>query len=277
MNIIYIKQYTKVKVNKRDTEMALTAKLADIIGENVDNIEHCMINTSEIDGLNAGGSILLVSNKTKSKYIAVSIGASTKDIWCITDDGKDGTYSFEYVLQIDKKVFKDKSVYEALDESRNNKELLEALRMIGTVANNARFDGVLSGNYGEINDDNNNYKGILVVDYINSKTDKDIELEVIGRKGKLHLLQIVPVLKDEMEVVKLFEDPVMTEIIALAMCKDKKGTFNNRKKVFNFAAVLPLDDFTKEDCDKIGASIDKDGKFVITNRTQVENYLDHKF
>ena len=278
MNIIYIKQAVKAKVNKKDTQSALLKTIADVLKEDTNTLEHCVINTSDIDGVEAGGSILLVANQKLNKYVAMSLGASTKDVLCVTDDGLDATYSFEYVLHIDKKVTNGKHVNELLEESKTNSELHEALKMVGSIADKARFDGVLSGNYGELAvDDSSRYKGILIVDYRNFDAHCDIETEVLGRKGKLHLLQIVPTLSDEIDIVKLFEDPAMTEIVAMSMCKNGLGTFSNRKKKFNFSNVLPMEGFTEDDCKNIGASIDKDNNFVITTKEQVEKFLELKF
>lgn len=277
MNIIYIKQAVKVKVNKRDTEKAILTKISDIIGEDKDNIEYVTINTGEIPGIQGGSHVMLVSDKKLSKYVAISLGASSKDILCVTDDGEDSNYSFEYVLHIDKKITNEKRVTELLDEIETNKDLYEALKMIGSISTHARFETSLSGNYGKLPKEYvERYSGLIVVDCLD-KNKQDINIEVLGRKGKLHLLQLVPVIESEMEIVEYLDDQVLNELIALAMIKNKKGVFTNRKKSFNFATVLPIDSLSEQDFKSLNIPLDKNNKPVITKLNEVKTYIENNF
>lgn len=277
MNIIYIKQALKVKCNKRDTEKAIVKELTNIFETTEDNIEVTVLNTNSIEGIAAGGSVLLACTTDLEKYAIISIGASTKDIQCITDDVKDAIYSFEYVLTVDKKVFKGKGAVEAVKDINTNDELSEALRMMGMVANTAKYDTLLSGRYGAVEDkadcDRNKYSGILITDFTSSN-DEDINIEVTGRRGKLHLLRIVPILSEEMKVIKYLQDSVMTDLIALAMVKDNKGSFDCRHGKFNFASVLPV---TEDTASALNIEADTDGKAIIDTFDKFESFMNYKF
>jgi hypothetical protein len=277
MNIIYIKQAVKTKVNKRDTVKAVESKLAEMLGEKEGTkLKTAIINTSEIPNVQGGGSVLLASNESETKFIAISIGASTKDILCVTDDGKESNYSFEYAMLIDKKVFNGISIDNVLDNIEDNQDLLEALTIIGSIATNGRYAGLISGNYGEVNDTDTKcrYHGVSFIDYKNTETMNDIETEVLGRKGKLHLLQVVPLLQNELDVLRYLDDSAMTEVISLNMVKDNKATFNNRKKSFNFINIFNKEHITDAVIEELGLKKDKSGELNITKETEVAKLVD---
>lgn len=287
MNIIFIKQAIKVKVGKRDTEKALNTTLEKIFDTTSDNIETAVFNTSNVNGVEAGASVLVASTKNLEKYAILSLGASTKDIWCITDskkdmerfadDGTETTYCFEYAMTVDKEIFNGTHVADTLTEAETNIKLHEALKIMGIIANSARYDTLISGRYGQaMGDTQNIYSGLAVVDYFD-KDGKDIDVEVRGRKGKLHLLRIVPLLSDEFDIVKFIDDFAMTELVALAMTKDNKGDFSDRKDKFNFSPVLPVDTLTESDIKTLGFELDEDRKPVITTKQQVSDFLDIKY
>lgn len=271
MSIIYIKQAIKTKVNKKDTEKAVIKNIASILGTN--DVEYTTIKTGDIDKVMAGSNIILASDKKLTKYVAISCGTSTKDIDCLTDDGTQVTYHFEYALMIDKKVCNGKRVSELMEEAKVNKDLAEALNMVGFISTNARYDTLISGQHGRLNREDNRFKGLLVLDFTDAN-GKDIEFDVIGRKGKLHLMRLVPALKDEIDVIGYIEDPVMTEICTLGMIKDGKGNFSNRKKGFNFGNVLPVDKIDDAMCEKLGLHKDSKGKILISNLKDIENYME---
>ena len=271
MSIIYIKQALKTKVNRKDTEKAIVKNIASVLG--TDDIEYVTIKTDDIDKVKAGSHLILASDTGLTKYVAISCGTSTKDIECLTDDGEQVTYHFEYVLMIDKKVCNGKRVNELMEEAKTNKDLAEALNMAGFIATNARYDTLISGQYGKLNKTNNRYNGLLVIDYTD-ENGKDIEFDVVGRKGKLHLMRLVPALQDEIDVIGYIEDPVMTEICTVGMIKDNKGIFSNRKKPFNFANVLPVDKIDDTLCEKLGLRRDSKGNILISNLKDLESYME---
>lgn len=277
MNIIFIKQAVKVKANKRDTELALKDTLETIFDTTLDNIETATFSTSNVNGIEAGASIMVASTKDLEKYAILSIGAGTKDIWCITDKGTENTYCFEYAMSVDKKVFNCAHVADTLKEAETNSKLSEALKMMGIIANSARYDTLISGRYGQaMGDSQNIYSGLAVVDYFD-KDGNDIDVEVRGRKGKMHLLRIVPLLENEFEIVKYIDDFTMTELVALAMVKDAKGDFSSRTDKFNFSPVLPVDTLTDEEIKTIGLNRDADGNLVIETKQQVDSFLNIKY
>ena len=67
MNIIFVKQAIKVKVNKRDTERALKEALESVFDTTLDNIETAIFNTNSINGIEAGASIIVASTKDLEK------------------------------------------------------------------------------------------------------------------------------------------------------------------------------------------------------------------
>lgn len=271
MSIIYIKQAIKTKVNRKDTEKAIVKNIASVLG--TDEVEYVTIKTGDIDKVMSGSNIILASDKKLSKYVAISCGTSTKDIDCLTDDGEQVTYHFEYALMIDKKVCNGKKVTELVEEAKTNKDLAEALNIVGFISTNARYDTLISGQYGRLNREDNRFNGLLVIDFTD-ENGKDIEFDVVGRKGKLHLMRLVPALKDEIDVIGYIEDPVMTEICTLGMIKDNKGTFSNRKKPFNFANVLPVDKIDNTVCEKLGLRRDSKGNILISNLKDIESYME---
>lgn len=287
MNIIFIKQAIKVKPSKRDTENALSKVLEKIFDTTADNIEKAVFNTSNINGVEAGASIIVASTKDLEKYAILSLGASTKDIWCITDskedmsrindNGVDTTYCFEYAMTVDKNIFNGVHVEDTLKESEVNGKLNEALKIMGIIANSARYDTLISGRYGQaIGDTQNIYSGLTVVDYFD-KDGKDINVEVKGRKGTLHMLRVVPLLSDEFDIVKFIDDFAMTELVSLYMIRDNKGDFTNRTDKFNFSPVLPIESLTGDDIKKLGFDVDSDGKPIITLKQHVSEFLDFKY
>lgn len=287
MNIIFIKQAIKVKVNKRDTERALKEALESVFDTTLDNIETTILNTSNINGIEAGASIIVASTKDLEKYAILSLGASTKDIWCITDsnedisriedNGKETTYCFEYVMTVDKEIFKGIHVEDTLKEIETNGKLCEAIKMMGIIANTARYDTLISGRYGQaMGTTSNIYSGLSVVDYLD-KDSNDINVSMIGRKGRLHLLRVIPLLTDEFEVVKYIDDLTMTELASLAMIRDNKGNFSDRTDKFNFSAVLPVETLSEDEIEKLGFEVDDNGKPVITKACQVRDFMDMKY
>ena len=277
MNIIFIKQALKVKTNKRDIEKALKETLTKVFDTSSDNIETAVFNTSNINGIEAGASILVASTKDLEKYAILSVGASTKDIWCITDNAGDRTYCFEYAMSVDKSVFNGINVKDTLEEIKTNKKLFEAVKMMGIIANSARYDTLISGRYGQaMGTDESIYSGLSVVDYLD-KDNNDIDTEVIGRKGQMHLLRIVPLLKDEFEVIKYLDDFTMTELSSLAMIKDNKGDFSDRTEKFNFSPILPVENLTDDEINKLSLDIDNSGKVIITNASQVDAFMELKY
>ncbi len=277
MNIIFIKQALKVKTNKRDIEKALKGTLTKIFNTTSDNIETAVFNTSNINGIEAGASILVASTKDLERYAILSVGASTKDIWCITDNAGDRTYCFEYAMSVDKGVFNGVNVNDTLEEIKTNKKLFEAVKMMGIIANSARYDTLISGRYGQaMGTDESIYSGLSVVDYLD-KDNNDIDTEVIGRKGQMHLLRIVPLLKDEFEVIKYLDDFTMTELSSLAMIKDNKGDFADRTEKFNFSPILPVESLTDDEINKLGLDVDNNGKAIITNASQVDAFMELKY
>ena len=277
MNIIFIKQAVKVKANKRDTEVALKSTLETIFDTTLDNIETAVFSTSNVNGIEAGASIMVASTKDLEKYAVLSVGAGTKDIWCITDKGTENTYCFEYAMTVDKEVFNGVHVADTLKEAEVNEKLHEALKIMGIIANSARYDTLISGRYGQaMGDSQNIYSGLAVVDYFD-KDGNDIDVDVIGRKGKMHLLRIVPLLGDEFEIVKYIDDFTMTELVALAMIKDTKGDFSSRTDKFNFSPVLPVETLTEDDIKTLGFEVDDNGNPVITLKQQVDSFLNFKY
>lgn len=277
MNIIFIKQALKVKTNKRDIEKALKGTLIKIFNTTSDNIETAVFNTSNINGIEAGASILVASTKDLEKYAILSVGASTKDIWCITDNAGDKTYCFEYAMSVDKSVFNGVNVNDTLEEIKTNKKLFEAVKMMGIIANSARYDTLISGRYGQaMGTDESIYSGLSVVDYLD-KDSNDIDTEVIGRKGQMHLLRIVPLLRDEFEVIKYLDDFTMTELSSLAMIKDNKGDFSDRTEKFNFSPILPVESLTDDEINKLGLDVDNNDKAIITNASQVDAFMELKY
>lgn len=277
MNIIFIKQAVKVKTNKRDTEKALKGTLETIFDTTSDNIETAVFNTSNVNGIEAGASIMVASTKDLEKYAILSVGAGTKDVVCITDSIGEATYCFEYAMTVDKNIFNGVHVEDTLVEADKNTKLNEALKIMGIIANSARYDTLISGRYGQaMGDTQNIYSGLAVVDYFD-KDGKDIDVEIRGRKGKAHLLRVVPLLSDEFEIVKFIDDFAMTELVALAMAKDNKGDFADRTDKFNFSAVLPVETLTEDEVKSLGFEKDADGKLVITTKQQVTDFLDIKY
>jgi hypothetical protein len=278
MNIAYVMQSVKTKVNKRDTEKALVNELPRILITDKSNIEYIVASTDSIDGAEAGSSILLASTSDLEKYVAITLGASAKDIWCTTDDGNDSNYHFEYGMTIDKEVFNGKHVSEALEEVKSNKELSEALRMIGIIATNARYETLLAGRYGEAeNNENNQYSGLAITDYFDNEYN-DIDIEVTGRKGKLHLLRMVPLNKNEMEVIKSLNDGQLTDIFALGMIKDNIGSFQlNRTSSYNFATILCSKALSDEEIKQLNLEKDSKGNVIIDTADKVEAYMNLKF
>lgn len=277
MNIIFIKQALKVKTNKRDIEKALKGVITKVLDTTSDNIETAIFNTSNINGIDAGASILVASTKDLEKYAILSIGASTKDIWCITDNAGDKTYCFEYAISVDKNVFNGINVKDTLEEIKTNKKLFEAVKMMGVIANSARYDTLISGRYGQaMGTDENIYSGLSVVDYLD-KDNNDIDIEVLGRKGQMHLLRVVPLLKDEFEIIKYLDDFTMTEIASLALIKDNKGDFSDRTDKFNFSPILPVESLTDDEINKLGLDVDNEGKAIITNVDQVDAFMELKY
>lgn len=287
MNIIFIKQAIKVKVNKRDTERALKEALESVFDTTLDNIETAVFNTNSINGIEAGASIIVASTKDLEKYAILSLGASTKDIWCITDNkedmsriadnGKETTYCFEYIMTVDKKVFNGIHVKDTLKEIETNGKLYEAIKIVGIVANTARYDTLISGRYGQaMGTTSNIYSGLSVVDCLD-KDSNDINVSMVGRKGRLHLLRIAPLLKDEFEVVKYIDDFTMTELVSLAMIRDNKGDFSDRTDKFNFSPVLPVETLSKDDIKQLGLEVDNNGKPIITTACQVRDFMDMKY
>ena len=277
MNIIFIKQALKVKTNKRDIEKALKGVITKVLDTTSDNIETAIFNTSNINGIDAGASILVASTKDLEKYAILSVGASTKDIWCITDNAGDKTYCFEYAMSVDKNVFNGINVKDTLEEIKTNKKLFEAVKMMGVIANSARYDTLISGRYGQaMGTDESIYSGLSVVDYLD-KDNNDIDTEVLGRKGQMHLLRVVPLLKDEFEIIKYLDDFTMTEIASLALIKDNKGDFSDRTDKFNFSPILPVESITDDEINKLGLDVDNEGKAIITNVDQVDAFMELKY
>lgn len=277
MNIIFIKQALKVKTNKRDIEKALKGVITKVLDTTSDNIETAIFNTSNINGINAGASILVASTKDLEKYAILSVGASTKDIWCIADNAGDKTYCFEYAMSVDKNVFNGINVKDTLEEIKTNKKLFEAVKMMGVIANSARYDTLISGRYGQaMGTDESIYSGLSVVDYLD-KDNNDIDTEVLGRKGQMHLLRVVPLLKDEFEIIKYLDDFTMTEIASLALIKDNKGDFSDRTDKFNFSPILPVESLTDDEINKLGLDVDNEGKAIITNVDQVDAFMELKY
>lgn len=277
MNIIFIKQALKVKTNKRDIEKALKGVITKVLDTTSDNIETAIFNTSNINGIDAGASILVASTNDLEKYAILSVGASTKDIWCITDNAGDKTYCFEYAMPVDKNVFNGINVKDTLEEIKTNKKLFEAVKMMGVIANSARYDTLISGRYGQaMGTDESIYSGLSVVDYLD-KDNNDIDTEVLGRKGQMHLLRVVPILKDEFEIIKYLDDFTMTEIASLALIKDNKGDFSDRTDKFNFSPILPVESLTDDEINKLGLDVDNEGKAIITNVDQVDAFMELKY
>lgn len=277
MNIIFIKQALKVKTNKRDIEKALKGVITKVLDTTSDNIETAIFNTSNINGIDAGASILVASTKDLEKYAILSVGASTKDIWCITDNAGDKTYCFEYAMSVDKNVFNGINVKDTLEEIKTNKKLFEAVKMMGVIANSARYDTLISGRYGQaMGTDESIYSGLSVVDYLD-KDNNDIDTEVLGRKGQMHLLRVVPLLKDEFEIIRYLDDFTMTEIASLALIKDNKGDFSDRTDKFNFSPILPVESLTDDEINKLGLDVDNEGKAIITNVDQVDAFMELKY
>lgn len=277
MNIIFIKQALKVKTNKRDIEKALKSVITKVLDTTSDNIETAIFNTSNINGIDAGASILVASTKDLEKYAILSVGASTKDIWCITDNAGDKTYCFEYAMSVDKNVFNGINVKDTLEEIKTNKKLFEAVKMMGVIANSARYDTLISGRYGQaMGTDESIYSGLSVVDYLD-KDNNDIDTEVLGRKGQMHLLRVVPLLKDEFEIIRYLDDFTMTEIASLALIKDNKGDFSDRTDKFNFSPILPVESLTDDEINKLGLDVDNEGKAIITNVDQVDAFMELKY
>lgn len=277
MNIIFIKQALKIKTNKRDIEKALKGVITKVLDTTSDNIETAIFNTSNINGIDAGASILVASTKDLEKYAILSVGASTKDIWCITDNAGDKTYCFEYAMSVDKNVFNGINVKDTLEEIKTNKKLFEAVKMMGVIANSARYDTLISGRYGQaMGTDESIYSGLSVVDYLD-KDNNDIDTEVLGRKGQMHLLRVVPLLKDEFEIIRYLDDFTMTEIASLALIKDNKGDFSDRTDKFNFSPILPVESLTDDEINKLGLDVDNEGKAIITNVDQVDAFMELKY
>ena len=277
MNIIFIKQALKVKTNKRDIEKALKGVITKVLDTTSDNIETAIFNTSNINGIDAGASILVASTKDLEKYAILSVGASTKDIWCITDNAGDKTYCFEYAMSVDKNVFNGINVKDTLEEIKTNKKLFEAVKMMGVIANSARYDTLISGRYGQaMGTDESIYSGLSVVDYLD-KDNNDIDTEVLGRKGQMHLLRVVPLLKDEFEIIRYLDDFTMTEIASLDLIKDNKGDFSDRTDKFNFSPILPVESLTDDEINKLGLDVDNEGKAIITNVDQVDAFMELKY
>lgn len=282
MNIIYIKQAVKAKVNKRDTYKAIKSILHKILGCKENEVKSVIINTSDIKDVTAGSSIILASNGNDTKFVAVSCGASNKDILCTTDFAETGNYMFEYAMLIDKKIFNSMTIEDVAENINNvdSKDMNEALAIIGTIATNARYQSLVSGNFGVINEEkakDSRYQGIVVVDFKESDRETDLETEVIGRRGKLHIMQVVPLLESEINGLRYFDDPAMSEITALGMIKDSKGLYSNRQKQFNFANVMPVSKMNEETIKELGLAVDKENKPIILTDKDIDKVINKMF
>lgn len=277
MNIIYINQAVKAKTNKREIEKALKIGLEKVFGTTKDNIETAVINTNSIEGIEAGASILVASTKDLQKYAIISLGASTKDIWCVTDRVHDVHCSFEYIMTVDKSVFNGAHVSDTLKEAETNSTLAEAIKMMGIIANVARYDTFISGRYGQAQGGSDKvFSGLAVTDYVN-EGGNEINLNVVGRKGRLHLMRIVPLLSEEYNIVKYFDDTTMTELVAIGMVGDGLGDFKDRAAVFNFSKVVTADTLTDSEIEQLKLSRDANGKVVINTLKEVEDFMELKY
>ena len=180
-------------------------------------------------------------------------------------------------MSVDKNVFNGINVKDTLEEIKTNKKLFEAVKMMGVIANSARYDTLISGRYGQaMGTDESIYSGLSVVDYLD-KDNNDIDTEVLGRKGQMHLLRVVPLLKDEFEIIRYLDDFTMTEIASLALIKDNKGDFSDRTDKFNFSPILPVESLTDDEINKLGLDVDNEGKAIITNVDQVDAFMELKY
>jgi hypothetical protein len=243
MYIAGIKQIIKVKqTNKKEITKELVKNLSKLVGGTEDNVEYTTIESRSIPGIKAGGTVLLLSDSKHTKYIASTVGTSTKDCLCVDKHLNELNYSFEYTLWIDKKITKGEPVDKLLDLSNENPDLLEALRMIGEISTSSRYSTPLHGEVGRMGNAETakslRFPGLVVTDLFDVSDGSDVEFEVPGRRGKIHLMQLVPTTKDELEIIEYFEERKFAEGLALMLIRDKKNVFTNRKKSYDFAKAF---------------------------------------
>ena len=271
MNIVFLKQAVKEKVNSHDTIKALKSIVNEALGGG--DVTYTVVRTSDIVGVGAGCNILVATTNKSNKIILFTVGASNQDFTCMIEDNKEikeEIKSFEYAMFISKKLVNTDNLDDILNEAKNNKDLAEAMLTIGRMATNARYTNLISGSYGEvINSEDNSinnarYSGVVVTDLMNKDKTCDIETEVISRKGKLHLFQVIPLLKEEMEIVKEFEDSAIADVIAASFIYSDKDTFTNRKKLFNFSDVINAHTVDRNKLEEAGIKFEKDKPLINT-------------
>ena len=267
MNIIYLKQAVKAKVNSSETSRAIKGIVNDVLGNG--EVESVVIKTSEIEDAGAGCSILVATTSKSNKIMICTVGASTQDFTCVTDNNKEineVVRSFEYVMFMSKKVANISSMDNILNDLKENKDLAEAIKTVATVATNARYKTLITGSHGEILGRNkeNRYVGAVVTDLMTEERDRDIEVELAGRKGKLHLFQLVPLLEEELDVIKEFEDNAIADILAVSFIQNDKDIFTNRKKLFNFSDIINAHTVDRDKLEKAGIKFEKDKPLINT-------------
>lgn len=278
MNIIYLKQAVKTKVNTTETCKAIKKIIKNVLGDG--NVEFVTIKTADIEGVGAGCNILVATTDKSNKIMISTLGASNQDFTCVTDDNKtisEVVRSFEYTMFMNKKVANISNFINIVEESKNNKDLYEALLTIGRIATNARYTNLISGSYGEVLDENtkSRYSGVVITDLMDNNNTYDIELDVLGRKGKLHLFQVIPLLKDEIEIIKEFEDAAIADVIATSFIYNDKDVFTNRRKLFNFSDVINAHTVDRDKLEEAGIKFEKD-KPVINTLEHVNKVLELK-
>lgn len=265
MNIIYLKQAVKAKVNTVDTSKEIKKIVNDILGPG--EVESKIIKTANIDGAGAGCSVLLATTNKSSRLMLTTIGASCQDITCVVEENKkieEVVRSFEYTMFMSKKVAGITSLSEL--DNEGNKDFNEAIQTIARIATNARHRNLIAGNYGEVldKDTDSRYSGVVITDLMNKDRTSEIDLEVIGRRGKTHLLQVVPLLKEELEIIKEFEDSAIADVIATSFISSEKDVFTNRRKLFNFSDVINAHTVDREKLEKAGIEFEKDKPLINT-------------
>ena len=258
MNIIHIKQSIKTKVNKMKTREAIKKTLPEILDSK--DFEYVVVSTDKL-GVGAGGELFIASNIDRTKYAVISIGASNKDMLCVLEDLSEINRSFEYVMFIDKKITSGKSVEEIVESFGTNKDITEALTIMGKIAVNGRYSTLVSGMFGDIVADDNKtdrYSSVSMTDLRTSDLDHDVEMEVVGKRGKVHLLHVVPLVRAESDALKYLDDHGITEIFTLFLIKEGKGSYSNRRKSFNFASMIDLSKLDRETVETAGLKFEGD-------------------